>query len=38
MGKLVLVGLILKSEFDRDRLVGYLNESLNDNSYFLNSL
>jgi hypothetical protein len=38
MGKLVLVGLILESEFDRDRLVGYLNESLNDNSYFLNSL
>lgn len=38
MGKLVLVGLILESEFDRDRLVGYLNDSLNDNSYFLNSL
>ena len=38
MGKQVLVGLILESDFDRDRLVGYLNDSLNDNSYFLNSL
>ena len=38
MGKLVLVGLVLENEYDRDRLVGYLNDSLNDNSYFLNSL
>ena len=38
MGKLVLVGLILESEYDKDRLVGYLDNSLNDNSYFLNSL
>lgn len=38
MSKQVLVWRILESESDRDRLIVYLDNSLSDSSYFLNSL